>query len=136
MTLSAEHVASVRGSTTTDAAEVAAFLDRALKAAQGRGGSIAQRNRERTEAEHAALDAAVRQVIGAAPLVAAHGVPCVIQQRIHTAVKVGKLSSTLGGTDEPSIRVLRLSIKRINIAAPVLGRHPEPFSSTYSSAST
>jgi hypothetical protein len=136
MKITPEHISSVRGSTTTDAHQVAAYLERTLPAQAGRSRSMSECNKARAAAQQSALDAAVLRVLGAAPLSTGYGVPKAISLRIRKEVKAGTLSSTLGHPNEPSIRDLRKSLQRLaNVASPVLARHPEPMTSTYSSAS-
>ena len=135
MKLTAEHVSSVRGSTTTDAHEVADFLARKMTAQAGRASAMAARNKARSALYRATLDAAVVQVLGNMPLKVGHGVPRKVLQLICKGVREGKLPPTLAYPNDPSMWDIRQSLYRLtNVATPELARNPEPFTSTYPSA--
>jgi hypothetical protein len=131
-------VSLIAGAPSPDAADMAAFVDAKLRAQEGRSASIADRNKERGQAERSDLTKAVQHVRGTLPL-DGHNAAKVLLNRIGKAVRRGELSSTLTSSagKEPSIRMLRsvaMSIHATELVAPELASAPEPiFAIHYSS---
>lgn len=129
MKLSAEHVASVRGSTTTDAAIVAAFLDHALRVQASRVANGAASAMKRSERKREAVLA----VIQAKPLLSLRW--CGASGAIHDWLEADPKRYRLkGSSDVPCDDLIRDVLQQKIAAITLASSLPPTASAAYASA--